>query len=110
MKKIIIVLFVSVFALSTAFGSEDKNNSETRKAATMEMAGTVIDASTGEALVGVAITIEATGDVVYTDFDGHFSALVTGENASAKLSLVSYKEAETTLSGSKENKIAIEQL
>ena len=110
MKKIFLILIVSVFALSTAFASEDKNNSETRKAATMKMAGTVVDAITGEALVGVAVTIEGTGEVVYTDFDGNFSARVAHQNATAKVTFVSYKEKETTLAVKDENKIAIEQL
>ncbi len=110
MKKIFLILIVSVFALSTAFASEDKNNSETRKAATMEMAGTVVDAATGEALVGVAVTIEATGEVVYTDFDGNFSARVSNQNATAKVTFVSYKEKETTLTVKNENKVEIEQL
>jgi len=110
MKKIVLVLLVSVLGLSTVFASEDKNNNETRKAKTMQVDGTVIDATTGEALVGVAVSLEGSDEVVYTDFDGNFSALVAGDKNAAVITFVSYKEKKATLVANEENKISIEQL
>ena len=66
----IIALFLTINFV--AFSKNDNNKSESlNQKATI--CGQVLDKITGEALTGVAVKVDGTDDVVYTDFDGKFS-------------------------------------
>lgn len=52
--------------------------------------GTILDGSTGEALVGVSVKIKGTGDGTITDLDGKFSIGVTSQ-MQLEVSYIGYK-------------------
>jgi len=61
------------------------------------MTGSVLDASTGEALVGAVVEIENTDAKAYTDLEGRFTIenMQQGEYT-VKVNYISYKEALIT--------------
>ncbi len=72
MKKLVVLLIISGFAIA---GFAKKSDTKSHKAANIESAvikGKVIDFKSGEALVGVEISVEGTDTKAYTDFDGSF--------------------------------------
>jgi protocatechuate 3,4-dioxygenase beta subunit len=74
MKNLVLSLML-VFAVTVAMASEkkDKESVEANVSATMALSGSVVDQTTNEALVGVKIELEGTGQVTYTDFDGNYT-------------------------------------
>ena len=58
--------------------------------------GTVQDASTGEALIGVTILVKGTTQGTVTDFDGGFS-LKVNENDTLQLSYIGYTPVEISI-------------
>lgn len=77
MRKII-PLFLCLFAAVSLF------------AETQKVSGSVIDAKTGEALIGVSILEEGTTNGIITDLDGNFTIAVQ-EGAKLQLSYVGYQ-------------------
>jgi hypothetical protein len=73
MKNTFLTLLFAVI-VSFTFADNDKNTSEASKASAsmIEITGSVVDLTSGEALVGVEIKIEGTDQKVYSDFDGNF--------------------------------------
>lgn len=73
MRKILLVLFSVIFAIS-AFSDEKGSNpaNSTEHSGLIYFTGNVKDKSTGESLVGVKVTLEGTNKQAYTDFDGNF--------------------------------------
>ncbi len=73
MKKIAII-FVSIFVLSIAFATASNEEGAKSESAVMttSVSGKVLDKITGEALVGVKVTLTGSEKSVYTDFDGNF--------------------------------------
>lgn len=71
MKKLsLVILIVFSFAMSFA----NNGNVESRSSvADKQIQGKVIDKITGEALAGVAIKLQGSNSVTFTDFDGNFS-------------------------------------
>jgi protocatechuate 3,4-dioxygenase beta subunit len=70
------LLFVSVSAMAESDKVESKNSAETAASASMatvSLEGRIFDEVTGEALAGVAVKLEGTDKVAYTDFDGNYS-------------------------------------
>ena len=77
MKKIFSLLLCAVMALSVA-------------AQTQKVSGTVLDAKTGETLIGVSVLETGTTNGVVTDLDGNFTLNVQ-KNAELQLSYVGYQ-------------------
>ncbi len=77
MKKIFSLLLCAVTALSLA-------------AQTQKVSGTVLDAKTGETLIGVSVLETGTTNGVVTDLDGNFTLNVQ-KNAELQLSYVGYQ-------------------
>jgi hypothetical protein len=80
MKKTLLTLFI-VSVLTSAFAvNNDRaaNKGKTTEAivatapAAVSISGKVIDLTSGEALVGVEVSIEGSTTKVHTDFDGNF--------------------------------------
>ncbi|SFQ07537.1 TonB-linked outer membrane protein, SusC/RagA family [Pseudarcicella hirudinis] len=59
--------------------------------------GKVIDATSQEALIGVAITLKGTKTGTVTDTDGNFSINVAGENSVLAFSFVGYETQQITV-------------
>jgi len=79
MKKIFFLIFLNCIAFSVI--------------AQTNITGKVIDASTGEALIGATI-MYGKGQGTATDFDGNFSILIPTGERSIKVSYVGYKEID----------------
>ncbi len=97
MKNLLISAVILVFGGITLLATANNDGATVAKetpAATIMMTGTVLDAETGEALVGAIIEIENTDAKAYTDLEGRFSIenMQQGEY-SVKVNYISYKEA-----------------
>lgn len=88
------LLVVLISFTTIAFASNDGTKNAEAPVATTMMTGTVLDAATGEPLVGAVIELENTGTKAYTGLDGSFSfdKLTQGEY-NVKVNYISYKEA-----------------
>ena len=71
MKKVAILFIGLVFAVSFANAANDENSNSESAVMTTSVSGKVLDKITGEALVGVKVSVGGT-ESVYTDFDGKF--------------------------------------
>mgnify|MGYP001099177465 CR=1 FL=1 len=94
MKKLAI-FFVSILVFSTSFANaanDEKGNVE-RAVMTTSVSGKVLDKITGEALVGVKISVDGTEKSAYTDFDGNFEIDGIREGKlEIKAQYISYKQ------------------
>ncbi len=72
-------------------GNDDKSN--TNNTQTSQITGKIVDFSNNEGLVGVAVKILETGQVVYTDFDGNFSIknVPAGQKVQLQVNYISYQ-------------------
>jgi len=70
-RTIFISLLLSVFVFCSGQLFADGNGEKPVTKAGI-VSGQVIDLQTGEALVGVAVTVDGTDVKTYTDFDGNF--------------------------------------
>ncbi len=91
--KSIVSLFILFFSLSVMAGGD--GGSEEKTITTLQ----VVDASTGEPIIGADIHIEGFDEVLYTDPDGmvEIDHLVNSE-LEFRISYVSYEDATSTLS------------
>lgn len=95
MKKLAII-FVSIFVLSVSFANASNEEESTKSESavmTTSLSGKVLDKITGEALVGVKVSVAGSEKSVYTDFDGNFqiSGVLPG-NVELTASYISYKQ------------------
>lgn len=75
--------------------------------------GTVVDATTGETLAGVKITVDGSEQTVYSDQNGNFRILApVNQNAKIHFNFVSYREfnVPATEVSSASNQIILEEL
>ncbi len=113
MKKFSIVLAVFFFSGAMLFAS-NKEKPNTKKLTTV-VSGTVVDKTSGEYLAGVAIKIEGTNIIVYSDFDGKFQIPgIKPGSYKIESELISYKqkikEIKVDLSSESEVKLRLESL
>ncbi len=100
MKKITI-LFASilVFSLSFTYAANDDNGNAESTMMTTSISGKVLDKITGEALVGVKVSVQGSEKSVYTDFDGNFEIEgVKAGNLEITASYISYKNKTENIS------------
>lgn len=88
------IFFIMFLLISVVMMANDGNGNKSGKsAATTSLAGKVIDKNSGEYLAGVAVKIEGSDKVVYTDFDGNFEfASLKPGNYHVSTNMISYKE------------------
>lgn len=93
MKKIAIILVsFLVFSVSYAVNPKEESLKAASTVMTTSVSGKVVDRITGEALVGVKVSINGNNENVYTDFDGNFEMKnVRPGNVSLTASYISYK-------------------
>ncbi len=109
MKNIIIVIVLVVLS-TTIFATEGKESPKAENTSTFSISGTVVDAGTGEALVGVAVKIGS--KTAYTDFEGQFKLANISENQTAiETSYVAYEDKKLELNpkNASEIKIALKE-
>lgn len=114
MKKLILSVLVLVASISV-FAEKSDSKAENKSAAKSELAmtvvsGNIIDEITGEALVGVEVTVEGSDVKAYTDFDGRFTlnGVKAGE-CKLVANYTSYNKTEKTVElKSKKNQVKIE--
>ncbi len=112
MKKIIIalVVFTAIFAQSATFASNDKTNTPDAPATAVSISGKVLDAITGEALVGAVVEVEGVDVSVFTDLEGQFSINnVQSGTYVLKVKYISYedKKVESVKVDSRNNNVDI---
>jgi len=95
MKKFIFVSFLLLFVTAsfTVSATNDSKPEAKAPATLTSMSGLVLDAATGEALVGAVIEVEGTDLKTYTDLEGKFSLenVKVGEY-NIKVNYISYCE------------------
>jgi hypothetical protein len=109
MKKLLFSFFLLATVVAFAGNTTTKKESKA-EVAVLSVAGNVIDEVSGEALVGVELTVEGTDLKTYTDFDGHFviDNLKAGEYKLVA-SYTSYNKKQKTLQlKSQNNQVKIE--
>lgn len=112
MKKIALI-FVSIFVLSISLvsASNEENTKSESAVMTTSVSGIVLDKITGEALVGVKVTLDGSDQSVYTDFDGNFEfdGVIPG-NVELTASYISYKKKTEKVSVdlSKSNSVQVQ--
>ena len=95
-KQKLLVALCLLFCLS---GNAQQANTVNRAAAKEKtvgkrtLIGTVIDASTGDALIGVNVKVKGTGEGTITDLDGKFSIGVTSQTQ-LEISYIGYTTKE----------------
>lgn len=100
MKKIVFSLMALMMVMAvSAKENEVKNQTPADNSATVVLAGTIADATSGETLAGVEVKIEGTDLKTYTDFDGKFTfdGVKPGEYK-VVTNYISYKPASQSLS------------
>lgn len=68
-------------------------------AAALNISGTVVEAGTGEPLIGATVAVKDTRLIAVTDLDGNFSINNVDENATISVSYIGYKPEEVDLNG-----------
>ncbi len=99
---IIAIVSVSFFLALDVYGADKEKPAA--KDAGLTLTGQVIDKESGEVLTGVAVQIESSGEVAYSDFEGYFSfeQVSPGEHL-LKASYVSYELKETLVTSKEKN-------
>jgi hypothetical protein len=98
MKKTLTLIFITCLLAITVMAKENEKNEEQVPVKEVSiLAGKVIDKITGEELAGVAVKLEGTNFVTYSDFEGNFS-FNNINPGSYKLSVefISYSTVETS--------------
>ncbi len=86
------VLFMLFLVFSIAIMANDGSGNKSAKNTT-NLAGKVIDKNSGEYLAGVAVKLEGSDQVIYTDFDGNFEFTSLKPGAyKISTNMISYKE------------------
>lgn len=67
--------------------------------AAITVKGSVVDASNGQPLIGVSISVKGTGKGTVSDVKGNFSLVDVPENATLVASYISYEKAEIAVKG-----------
>lgn len=73
----------------------------------IKVTGTITDASTGEAMIGVNIQVKGTTVGAISDASGKFTLNVTDQNATLVVSFIGYVTQEIALSGKTEVTVAL---
>jgi hypothetical protein len=96
MKKILPFCFALIFSLSMLQVSGNGHNAA-KNEMSYTLSGVVLDKFTGETLAGVAVAIEGSDIVSYTDFDGVFRIPgIYGGNHKLSFRYISYKQEVKT--------------
>ena len=99
-RKLITILllcvgFISSYPFNATASPDDTpvlKITQGKQQAKRTVTGTVVDASTGEELIGVNIRIKGTNLGTVTDADGKFSISVEGRKAELQFTYIGYKE------------------
>ena len=74
MKSFVFTIALAItVSFSVAAEKENKAEAKIEKSNLVTLSGKVVDKSTNEALTGVKVVLEGTGQVAYTDFDGKYT-------------------------------------
>jgi hypothetical protein len=115
--KAIVALIIAVSISTVVFAGNEKveksEKAEKQNVVTNQLiAGKVVDSLSGEALVGVAVMLDGSQEVAYTDFEGNFQfANAKVSQVSLFVSLISYEKLSIQATAGVENlKISLKQL
>lgn len=117
MKKAIVIILAVLSSFSVVMAengneNEAKNNKNSENLnITTNLSGVVLDKITGEVLTGVAVQVEGTDLVAYTDFEGNFEIKgINPGNHNINISYISYSGEiiAVDVKCNKTNKIKVE--
>jgi len=96
MKKVVFLIIVIALAVNLSAAKDKPAETQSKPAVESTLSGIITDQLSGEKLAGVAVRIEGTENVCYTDFDGNFKFknLKPG-NYKLDVEMISYKKIET---------------
>ncbi|MBK9359503.1 MAG: carboxypeptidase-like regulatory domain-containing protein [Bacteroidales bacterium] len=94
MKKFIRIAAIASFTLVFSALAFAEGKTTNTPVATASVSGQVLDINSGEALAGVAVSVEGTEVKVYTDLDGNFTIKgIEPGTYNLILSMISYKNS-----------------
>ena len=96
MKIVTILLFCGLLLPAYSLTAENPSGADQQQ---IRVAGTVTDASTGEAMPGVNIQVKGTGIGAISDENGKFTLSTTEPNATLVFSFIGYVTQEIPLAG-----------
>lgn len=91
-----ILLLVLIFVLGSVSHGYGQATSESKGKASGRISGVVVDAETGETLIGVNVVIDGTSRGTATNVDGEYSIPVEPGSYTLKISYVSYSRKKVT--------------
>ncbi|MDA3815946.1 MAG: carboxypeptidase-like regulatory domain-containing protein [Prolixibacteraceae bacterium] len=96
MKKVVFLIVAIAFTVNISVAKDKPAETLSTPAVESTLSGVIADQSSGEKLAGVAVRIDGTENVCYTDFDGNFKFknLKPG-NYKLDVKMISYKKIET---------------
>ena len=74
-----------------------------------KVSGNVVDAATGEGIIGASIVVKGTGKGTVTDFNGNFVINGVASNATLNISYVGYQTQSIALNGRKTINVKLEE-
>ncbi|MDR1371102.1 MAG: TonB-dependent receptor [Dysgonamonadaceae bacterium] len=100
--RIFSLLMVLCFASAYAVEENTKNLNLSETQQSIRITGKVLDAATGEALIGVSVVEKGTGNGMSTDVDGNFTLTVGNPNAVLDFQYLGYTSVSYNLEGRKD--------
>ncbi|MCF8361941.1 MAG: carboxypeptidase-like regulatory domain-containing protein [Prolixibacteraceae bacterium] len=96
MKKVVFLIIAIAFTANISIAKDKPAETKSAPAIESTLSGVIADQSSGEKLAGVAVRIEGTENVCYTDFDGNFKFKNLKPGAyKLDVEMISYKKVET---------------
>ncbi len=107
MKKIFTLICISFLLATTSIANENTKAEENAPAiVASSLTGKVIDKTSGEELAGVAVKLEGTKHVAFSDFEGNFSFNnINPGNYKLIVEFISYNKVEAENILVRENEI-----
>ncbi|MDA3880009.1 MAG: carboxypeptidase-like regulatory domain-containing protein [Prolixibacteraceae bacterium] len=96
MKKVVFLIVILALVASTSIAKDKPAETQSKPAVESTLSGIITDHSSGEKLAGVAVRIEGTQNICYTDFEGNFKFKnMTPGAYKLNVEMISYKKIET---------------
>ncbi|MDR0540843.1 MAG: TonB-dependent receptor [Dysgonamonadaceae bacterium] len=111
-KKLRIFSLLTVFCFACIYaieGNADNLNLSKTQQNPVKITGKVVDAGTGEALIGVGVVEKGTGTGMATDVNGSFMLTVSNPEAILEVSYLGYAPVSYKLNGHKEVVILMQE-
>lgn len=99
LKLSVLLMIVSIGRVAADGAYTNSNNSNVLDAKQQKLTGTVVDAVTGEAIIGANVTIKGTTQGTVTNVNGEYVLPIPSSDVTLVVSFVGYNTEEIVLSG-----------